>query len=309
MSSLVVLGLLGTFGAVLAGAMVIGSRTADRRRALQLLEATVGTAATADLREQRLAPSLSARMVGSAVGTLGPVARRFAPNGARERITKKLVQAGNPAGWDADKFLLVRFSGAILLPLFAYLIFADMSTAIRLVATAFGAYVGLLGPSIMLDGRIERRQAAIRRALPDTTDLLTISVEAGLAFDAALRQVVENVPGELSEEIARTLREMQLGISRADAFRNLKERTEVEELRGFTLAIIQADAFGISIANVLRAQSETQRMKRKQRTEERAMKIPVKILFPVIFCVLPSLFIVVLGPGIIRFVNNFMGGG
>jgi tight adherence protein C len=190
-------------------------------------------------------------------------------------------------------------------PLVAYFAFASIGGVLRIAATIFGAYAGYFGPSIALDGRIEKRQTAIRRALPDTIDLLTLSVEAGLGFDAALRQVLENVPGELSEEISRTLREMQLGVSRADAFRNLKDRTNVEELRGFTLAIIQADAFGISIANVLRAQSSSMRLKRKQRTEEAAMKIPVKILFPVVFCVLPTLFIVVLGPGIIRMMDTF----
>jgi tight adherence protein C len=222
-------------------------------------------------------------------------------------LTLKFVQAGNPAGWDADKFLIVRFITMIVLPVLAYLAFTQIGGTLRLVATAVGGYMGYFGPSILLDSRIESRQTAIRKALPDTIDLLTISVEAGLGFDAALRQVIKSVPGELSEEMSRTLQEMQLGVARSDAFRNLKERTQVEELRGFTLAIIQADAFGISIANVLRAQSDTMRMKRKQRTEERAMKIPVKILFPVVFCVLPTLFIVVLGPGIIRMADNFFG--
>jgi tight adherence protein C len=180
---------------------------------------------------------------------------------------------------------------------------------LRLAAIAMTAYIGYFGPEIVIDRRIEARQSSIRRALPDTLDLLTISVEAGLGFDAALSQVMHSVPGALSMEIARTMQEMQLGVSRADAFRNLNVRTEVDELKSLVLAIIQADKFGISVSKVLRAQAHEQRTKRRQRTEERAMKIPVKILFPLITCVLPSMFIVVLGPGVIRIVQQFMGLG
>lgn len=309
MSSLFLVGLLGTFVAVLAASLAIGNHASDRKRALRLLEATVGSGGeSVDLREQSLTPSFGTRIVGSATDTLGPLARRLAPKGIRDRLNWKFVQAGNPPGWDADKFLILRLITMFAFPLVAYFAFASVGGVLHIAATVFGAYAGYFGPSIILDGRIEKRQTAIRRALPDTIDLLTLSVEAGLGFDAALRQVLDNVPGELSEEISRTLREMQLGVSRADAFRNLKDRTNVEELRGFTLAIIQADAFGISIANVLRAQSSSMRLKRKQRTEEAAMKIPVKILFPVVFCVLPTLFIVVLGPGIIRMMDTFFSG-
>jgi tight adherence protein C len=134
-------------------------------------------------------------------------------------------------------------------------------------------------------------------------------VEAGLGFDAALAQVVRNVPGPLSEEIARLLQEMQLGVTRVDAFRHLAERTDVDELRGFTLAMIQADIFGVSIANVLRAQAKDLRIKRRQRAEKKAMTSPLKLLFPLIFCVLPALFVVVLGPGAIRILHNFFGIG
>jgi tight adherence protein C len=138
-------------------------------------------------------------------------------------------------------------------------------------------------------------------------DLLTISVEAGLGFDAAMAQVVRNVDGPLSQEIARMLHELQLGVSRADAFRKLADRTDVEELRGFVVSMIQANKFGVGVANVLRAQARELRQKRKQRAEQKAMQTPVKILFPLIFCVLPSLFVVVLGPGVIRIFNSFFG--
>lgn len=307
MSSLVLLALFGTFTAVLTGVYAILNHAASRRRAVSILEASVGGMSSSNLREEALSPSLPRRLAGSLARASRPIAERFGPADVREKIAAKIVRAGNPAGWDVDRVIVARMAGTVALPVFAFILLDGMGGTVRIAATVIACYAGFIAPTALLDGRIARRQTAIQRALPDTLDLLTISVEAGLGFDAALQQVVQNVPGELSQEIARTLREIQLGISRADALRNLKERTDVEELRGFTLAIIQADTLGISIGNVLRAQSETIRLKRKQRTEEQAMKIPVKILFPLIFCVLPALFVVVLGPGIIRLMDDFFG--
>jgi tight adherence protein C len=143
--------------------------------------------------------------------------------------------------------------------------------------------------------------------MPDTMDLLTISVEAGLGFDAALAQVVKNVPGPLSEEIARMLQEMQIGVSRTEALRHVNDRTEVPELDGFVLSMIQADKYGVGVAKVLRAQSTELRQKRRQRAEEVAQKVPLKLLFPMIFMVLPALFIVILGPGAIKVAETFFG--
>ena len=145
--------------------------------------------------------------------------------------------------------------------------------------------------------------------MPDTMDLLTISVEAGLGFDAALAQVVKNVPGPLSEEIARMLQEMQIGVSRAEAFRHLNDRTEVPELDGFVLSMIQADKYGVGVAKVLRAQATELRQKRRQRAEEVAQKVPLKLLFPTIFLVLPAMFIVILGPGAIKAYQTLFGVG
>jgi tight adherence protein C len=132
-------------------------------------------------------------------------------------------------------------------------------------------------------------------------------VEAGLGFDAALGQVVRSTEGPLAQEIARMLQEMQVGVSRADALRAMAERNDVEELRGFVLAMVQAEQFGVSISKVLRSQAKQLRLKRRQRAEEKAMKVPVKILFPLIFCILPAMFVVLLGPGIIRVMQEFFG--
>jgi tight adherence protein C len=162
------------------------------------------------------------------------------------------------------------------------------------------AFVAYVAPAAALDRKAQSRQEQIRRMLADTIDLLTISVEAGLAFDAALLHARRSMKGPLSEEIGRMLHEMQLGIKRSDAMRNLSDRTNVQELRSFVLAMVQADVFGVSVANVLRSQSHELRTKRRQRAEERAMKTPVKLLFPMICCILPALLVLVVGPGAIR---------
>jgi tight adherence protein C len=140
-------------------------------------------------------------------------------------------------------------------------------------------------------------------------DLLTISVEAGLGFDAALLHVRNSTRGALSEEIGRMLHEMQLGVSRVEAFRHLSERTSVDELKGFVLAMIQADVFGVSISKVLRTQATEMRVRRRQRAEENALKMPVKLLFPLLLCFLPALFVVLLAPGVIRALDMLFGEG
>ncbi len=147
----------------------------------------------------------------------------------------------------------------------------------------------------------------MRRELPDALDLLTISVEAGLAFDSALSQVARNTSGPLAEEFFRVLQEMQIGLGRADAMRALGDRTDLPELRGFITSMVQADSFGIPVAQVLRVQAREMRVKRSQRAEELAQKVPVKILFPLIFCILPSLFVVILGPAVIQIFTSFNG--
>jgi tight adherence protein C len=169
------------------------------------------------------------------------------------------------------------------------------------------AALGYFAPDLVLYQSAYERQERLQNDLPDALDLLTISVEAGLGFDAALAQVARNTEGPLAEEFFRVLQEMQIGLGRAESFRALAERTNVPDLRSFVTAMVQADVFGIPIANVLRVQAREMRVKRTQRAEERAQKVPVKILFPLIFCILPSLFVIVIGPAGISIVRNFVG--
>jgi tight adherence protein C len=168
-----------------------------------------------------------------------------------------------------------------------------------------GAVVGFFIPDLVVYDLSERRQDRIRRTLPDILDTLTVSVEAGLGFDAALAQITRYGRGPLAGEFARVLQEMQIGRSRVEVLRALGQRTTVQELRSFCAIVVQASELGIPIANVLREQSKEMRIRRRQRAEDLAQKVPVKILFPLIFCLFPALFIVVLGPGMINILDVF----
>jgi tight adherence protein C len=174
----------------------------------------------------------------------------------------------------------------------------------------WAALFGVLGfflPDLLLINKASHRSEQIQNALPDSLDLLTISVESGLAFDAALAQVARNTDGPLSEEFTRVLQEIQIGSGRSDALRALSERTDVDDLRIFLNSMVQAEKLGIPIADVLRVQAADMRLKRSQRIEEQAMKLPVKMIFPLILCIMPAMFVVILGPAVIAIYQTLLG--
>lgn len=302
------LALVGTFLTVFLVGIAIDMLLRERHRPVTLLQAQVGQVEhVPDLREEALRGSALQRVVMPGAARLGRAVDHMLPFDMHKRVDRLLVYAGSPDGWDAERVISLKIIGAVggvILGLFVGALLPWGGVVLVLAAVFFGLF-GYLLPGAYIGAMARNRQKEIQRTLPDVMDLLTISVEAGLGFDAALAQVVKNVPGALSHEIGRLLQEMQIGVSRADAFRHLSDRTDVDDLRAFVLSMIQADLFGVSIANVLRAQSHEQRQKRRQRAEEIAMKIPVKIVFPLIFCVLPALFIVILGPGVIKAIENF----
>jgi tight adherence protein C len=234
------------------------------------------------------------------------IGRRFTGADSTERIYRKLELAGNPPGWTVDRVVAMKVMGAVaglvLAFLFSFMLGFGLTTRIGFIA--LGAVVGYYGANMFLYQKAYDRQNLLQRELPDAIDLLTISVESGLAFDAAVQQVARNTTGPLSEEFSRVLREMQIGTGRADALRGLAERTNLDDLRSFVSALVQADAFGIPIAQVLRVQSSEMRTKRRQRAEEKAQQVPVKMTVPLIFCILPTLFIAVMGPAAITIMDS-----
>ncbi|MGZ8631429.1 MAG: type II secretion system F family protein [Actinomycetota bacterium] len=295
------------FSVVLIG-LAVEPSSSEKKRALRLLESQVGagTSESVNLREQALSQNFGQRVLLPIVSTAGRVARRVTPLDARDRVAKKLQLAGGPAGWDAERVLAFKVIGAVVGVFGGFVMSTVLQPApfISIVAISLLAFVGFVLPDSVLNRRVDERQKEILKTLSDTLDLLTISVEAGLSLNAAIAQVVQNVPGVLSAEFARMLQEIQLGVPRSEAFRHLADRTDVEELNGFALAMIQADVFGVSIASVLRTQAQQLRIKRRQAAEAKAQQTPVKIVFPLVLCILPALFVVIVGPGAIQIVTQ-----
>ena len=248
---------------------------------------------------ERVLVPLQARALG--------LGRRLSGRDTVERIHHKLDLAGNPAGWTVDRVVSGKVLGAglgLLVGLVLSLMLGQ-SLPVRLVVVLAITVLGFFGPSLVLYQRAYDRAERLQRDLPDAIDLLTISVEAGLGFDAAIQQVAVHTQGPLADEFARVLREMQIGQGRAAALRALGERTNVADVRTFVGAMVQADAFGIPIAHVLRVQSQEIRVKRRQRAEHKAQQVPVKMTVPLIFCILPCLFVAVMGPAVISIMGTF----
>jgi tight adherence protein C len=301
-----VLAMVGTFTTVLLVFVVVDMRARERNRPVTLLQSQIGP--VADTFDQRsLEGTAVSRVVMPGVKKIGKGVQRLTPFDMADRINTKLVLAGSPEGWDAERVVALKIIGGIggLVGGLLLMGMLPVSPMFKLLGIILFTLIGYVIPSTQVNAMAAKRQRLMQKQLADVMDLLTISVEAGLGFDQALSQVVKNVPGPLAEEMSRLLQEIQIGVGRGDAFRHLGERTNVPELEGFVLSMIQADLFGVSIANVLRAQSKELRVKRRQRAEEIAQKIPVKLLFPMIFMVLPALFIIVLGPGAIQIYNQF----
>jgi tight adherence protein C len=252
------------------------------------------------LRDDELAKPLAARTIGPIVLKLSNFLRRFTPVGYLEKKQHQLTLAGNPGNLDAPSFVVIKLLTTAAGLFGAFFLTGYGSTPIQQTALFILPIVlGFFGPDAWLKRKIDDRAHTMLRALPDILDLLVISVEAGLGFDSALSRVVATVPGPLSEEFFRMLQETRVGVSRRDAMRHLMERTDIDELRSFILAMIQAEAFGVTIARVLRVQADEMRVKRRQRAQEKAFAAPVKLVFPLVFCIFPALFIVLLGPAAI----------
>ena len=305
---LFVLGILlvGTALLLLSMATRSEAEASGINRSLAVLEAM--TAAPSELTKDLDQP-FSERVMDPLLQRFVGIGKRLSGADTGTRIQRRLELAGNPVGWTVDRVVSSKVVGALaglgLATLFALVLGFPFTT--KALVIIGGLVAGFYAPNLYLYQKSYDRQDKIQKALPDAIDLLTISVESGLGFDAAIQQVSRNTTGPLADELSRVLREMQIGKGRGDALRALSERTNLPELRGFVSALSQADAFGIPIAQVLRVQSGEMRVKRRQRAEEKAQQVPVKITIPLIFCILPCLFLAVMGPAAISILDNFQG--
>jgi tight adherence protein C len=246
------------------------------------------------------------RLGPGATNRLTQLGRAATPGAMRTHMRRRLDYAGNPPYWTVERLFEIKTLGLFgggMLGAGIGLLAGGVSGLV--VGVLVGAPLGFLAPDLVLYDVSERRQDRIRRTMPDILDVLTVSVEAGLGFDAALAQITRYGRGPLAGEFARVLQEMQIGRSRVEALRALSIRTSVTELKSFCAIVVQASELGVPIANVLREQAREMRVRRRQRAEEMAQKVPVKILFPLVFCLFPALFIVVLGPGVINILHVF----
>ena len=262
---------------------------------------------TLSTRANELADPFRDRALAPILKGLTGLGRKYTPAGYVDGVRRKFTAMGNVAPEAVDRFLAIRVITVVAIPLFwAFVLFGThltgmMRNAVMLLFTL----ALLLGPDAKINRKVEDRKRIVQRQLPEIMDLLVISVEAGLGFEQALDRTVHTVPGPLSEEFNRMLGETRAGSTRADALRAMEQRVHVQELRSFVLAILQADTFGVSIGRVLRAQADEMRIKRRQMAQERAMKAPIKMLVPMVFCIFPAIFVITLGHAVINILKNF----
>lgn len=251
-------------------------------------------------RSDALERTFAERAVAPIFQTVGSWGLRFTPSGWVGRTRHRLVLAGWDDSLDANSWAAIRIFSVAASLVFFFLLPSDLSSLTRIIALILLGVAGFILPEAILNRNIDARREQMRRELPEILDLLVISVEAGLSFDAALARVVQSVPGLMSEEFTRMLQETRVGVSRRDAMENLADRTDLDELQSFLLAMNQADAFGVSVVRVLRVQAEEMRSRRRVRAQEKAFAAPVKMVFPLVLCIFPALFIVLVGPAAVQ---------
>lgn len=250
------------------------------------------------LAAQEPAPGSRWQLLRSDVTSKSRLSRLTAPSMLR-RVERNVVLAGRPAAWTIRRVVVLKPVAALIGVLFGAVILGEnASTWLVLFAVAIVVLCYFV-PDLLIYNRAIKRQAEIQRALPDLLDQIVISIEAGVGFEQALAKAAANGAGPLNDEIVRLLQDVALGMARRDAYLGLADRTSVAELRGFAKAVVQAEEYGVSIASVVRSQAKEMRLSRRMRAETRAQQVPVKILIPLMLCVLPVLFVIVLGPSVV----------
>jgi len=287
--------------------IVIGLSARDPKESLQARLAEYSTREqSATLEEIELSLPFSDRIIAPMVRSVAEFVRRFTPERTLESTRHKLDLAGNPQNWSAAEFFGVRALAMVVLAglIFVLLTVTQAELGITILMTVIFAGLGFFLPALWLGGKIRSRQSNIVKSLPDALDLLTVCVDAGLAFDQAIKKVAEKWDNELSRAFARLLQEIQLGRLRREAMRDMANRMEVPDVTSFVAAIIQAETLGVSIAKILRIQSDQMRTRRRQRAEEKAHQASIKMLIPMVFLIFPSIWVVLLGPAVLQFIGS-----
>lgn len=306
---LIAVGLALTFAAVLLLGYVAIVALEQRRSVHRSLRSMPNSQVSGSaVRQRQLSVPAMRRLVLPSLGRLSARILRFSPPAIVDRLDQELVHAGSPAGWDGQRLVAAKWLTGVGLAAAAGvgLPLAGVSVPVIVVGVLLSGAVGYYLPEWIVRWRAGQRQRAIQLALPDALDLMSITVEAGLSFDAALDRVSREMGGPVGEELYRVVQEMRLGKGRGEAMRDLSSRTTVEELKSFVMAMVQAEIFGISVARVLHVQAGELRLKRRQRAEGQAQKLPVKIVFPLVVCIFPALFVVLLGPPAISIYENIV---
>jgi tight adherence protein C len=306
---LVVLG--GIIGVIVVGMRSFRTRENEADPLLARLAEAGQRGEVLSLEELELDQPFSERVIIPLLKRIGEISTRFTPQRLLEETTRKLEMAGNPGRIDAATFLASRFIGAFvfggLLLLVSFLAPSPWPLTRVILVVGIFTVLGFFFPQLYLQSKIDRRQREIRKAMPDALDLLTICVEAGLGFDAAMSKVSEKWDNELSIAFGRCIREVQLGKTQRQALRDMADRLGIPEMTSFVAAVIQSQILGVSLAKVLRIQSDQMRIKRRQRAEEEAHKAPVKMILPMAFLTFPSIMIILLTPAGIQIAQTFGG--
>lgn len=309
MATILLMGGLGlVFAALAVSVSIIGVFTQEKKTVARNLAAIQAIDSAPEVLKKELELPFSERVIGPLGDKLVGLGRKIVRADTAEKIRHGLDVAGNPPAWDVNRIIGTKVLGLAVLGGLAtfYVLTSNVPFPKGPAAIAGMAMFGYVLPNVLLKNAGQKRSQLMQNALPDALDLLTISVEAGLGFDSAVGKVAKDTKGPLAEEFQRLLQEMQIGVGRKEAMRAMGERSTIKDLKSFCMAMVQADSFGIPIARVLRVQSHEMRTKRRQRAEEKAQQVPVKILMPLILFILPCLFVIILGPVVIS-LGDFFG--
>lgn len=308
----IVVAVIVVIGGILVFIGLRNPRSYDEQELQSRLDEFNQRGETIDLEKIELSLPFTERIIYPVARKLGEIAVRFTPQNALQSTARKLELAGNPGKLDPTMFLSLQFIVALFIGGILILVFTiggkSFPLGQRLLIIIGGFVLGFFFPQLWLTSKIGKRQKEVRKALPDALDLLTICVEAGLGFDAALAKVSEKWESELSLAFSRVIQEIQLGKIRREALRDMADRLGIPEMTSFVAAVIQSEQLGVSMAKVLRIQSDQMRVKRRQRAEEEAHKAPIKMLIPMAGLIFPSLMITLMTPAAIRLMNSALSG-